>query len=350
MRMTRSAAGAAMLALLLTGVVPLAVRAQETHRVSGSEVTIYNLAGKARVVRGSGSDVVVRVTRGGSDASRLEIETGEVDGRETLRVVYPDDRIIYEGMGRGSRTNVRVRDDGTFWDGSQGNRVDIRGSGSGLEAWADLEVEVPAGKDFALYLAVGEADVRGVDGKIKIHTGSGAVHASDVSGSLNLDTGSGSATIDGVRGDLLVDTGSGLVSIRDVSGGDVSLDTGSGSVRGGGIEARSLKVDTGSGGIDLDEVSSRDVVLDTGSGGVKLVLLTDVDRLDVDTGSGSVTVYAPADLGGMVDIETGSGGIDLDFAVQVRNVRRDHVVGQLGDGDGRIRIDTGSGGVHLLKR
>jgi DUF4097 and DUF4098 domain-containing protein YvlB len=91
------------------------------------------------------------------------------------------------------------------------------------------------------------------------------------------------------------------------------------------------------------------VVLDTGSGGVDLVLLTDVERLDVDTGSGSVTIHAPESLGGEVDIETGSGGIDLDFAVEVRRVRRDHVTGTLGDGRGRIRIDTGSGTVRLLK-
>jgi len=323
--------------------------AQETHRISGNEITVYNLAGHAEVVRGSGSDVVVKVTRHGADADRLTIETGEVRGRETLRVVYPDDRIIYSELGRGSRTTVNVREDGTFWDGSRGDRVEVRGSGRGLEAWADLVVEVPEGKDFALYLAVGDAEARGLQGEIKLHTGSGSVEATDISGALVLDTGSGSAQASGVRGDLTVDTGSGSVTVRDVTGGAVSLDTGSGGVRGGGIQASSLRVDTGSGSIDLDEVSSPDIVLDTGSGGVDLVLLTDVDRLDVDTGSGSVTIRAPADLGGEVDIETGSGGIDLDFAVEVRRVRRDHVTGRLGDGRGRIRIDTGSGGVRLLK-
>lgn len=340
--------GAGVLGLALA-VATSAVGAQETHRIPGNEITIYNLAGRAEVTRGSGSTVVVKVTRHGADADRLEIATGEVRGRETLRVVYPDDRIVYGDMGRGSRTSVHVRDDGTFWDGSRGDRVEIRGSGRGLEAWADLVVEVPDGKDIALYLAAGEVEAHGVDGAIKLHTGSGSVEATDVSGSLSLDTGSGSAHASNVRGDLSVDTGSGSVTVRDVSGGAVSLDTGSGGVRGGGIQASSLRVDTGSGSIDLDEVSSPDVVLDTGSGGVDLVLLTDVERLDVDTGSGSVTIHAPDDLGGEVDIETGSGGIDLDFAVEVRRVRRDHVTGRLGDGRGRIRIDTGSGSVRLLR-
>lgn len=346
---TSRRAGAVTLGLALALGLGTGAAAQETHRVSGSEVTIYNLAGHAQVVRGSGSDVVVRVTRGGDDADRLEVQTGEVGGRQTLRVVYPDDQVVYPEMGRGSRTSVRVRSDGTFGGGSGGDRVDVRGSGRGLEAWADLVVEVPAGKDVALHLAVGKAEVRGVQGDLGIHTGSGSIDASDVTGSLLLDTGSGSASASGVRGALTVDTGSGSVTVRDVSGGEVKLDTGSGGVRGGGIDSPSLRVDTGSGSIELDEVSCPEVVLDTGSGGVDLVLLTDVDLLDVDTGSGSVTIHAPADLGGEVDIETGSGGIDLDFAVEVNRVRRDHVIGRLGDGRGRIRIDTGSGSVRLLK-
>jgi len=343
---TRTTAGVLAVAVLAA----LPVGAQEVHRIPGGDVAIYNLAGQARIVRGSGSEVVVRITRGGADAARLQVETGTLDGRSTLRVIYPDDQVIYPEMGRGSRTTMRVRDDGTFWgEGSRGDPVDIRGSGRGLEAWADLVVEVPAGTDFAANVAAGAIEARGLEGDVRLHTGSGSVDASDVTGALEVDTGSGSATVAGVRGDLSVDTGSGSVHVRDVDGGDVELDTGSGRVTGTGITARTLGVDTGSGSIELDGVSSPEVVLDTGSGSVDLTLLTDVDMLDVDTGSGSVTIRAPENLGGRVEIETGSGGIDMDFAVQVRSVRRDHVVGTLGDGQGTIRIDTGSGGIRLLK-
>jgi len=115
------------------------------------------------------------------------------------------------------------------------------------------------------------------------------------------------------------------------------------------LTADRLRVDTGSGSIELDEVSAPRIVLDTGSGSVELMLLVDVEVLDVDTGSGSVTIHAPEDLGAEVDIQTGSGGIDLDFPVRVRSMRRDEVSGTLGDGRGRIRIDTGSGGVRLLR-
>jgi len=338
---------AGLVALLATS----GLRAQQTFRLSGPDVTVYNLAGKVEVVRGSGSDVVVRVTRGGSDASKLDVRTGELGGRQTLRVMYPGDHVVYPGMGRGSNSSIRVRDDGTFGDHDRGggHRVRVSGSGRGLEAWADLRVEVPDGSDFTLRVAVGSPDVRGVKGTLRIDTGSGSVDATDIAGSLTIDTGSGSAHVRGMDGDLSVDTGSGSVEVDQVSGDQVDIDTGSGGVRGSGVRADRLHVDTGSGGIHLGQVRVPDVYLDTGSGSVEIDLLVDVTRLDVDTGSGSVTIHAPEDLGAAVDIETGSGGIDVDFPVRVTKVRRDLLQGTIGDGNGRIRIDTGSGGVHLIR-
>lgn len=338
-----------LVALALTATVAGGLDAQEAHRLRGADVAIYNLAGRAEVRRGTGSEVVVRLARGGADAQRLDVVVGEIRGRETLRVIYPDDEVIYEGMGRGSNTNLRVRDDGTFGGGGGGERVRIRGSGRGLEAWADLVVEVPAGRSLSLNVAAGDVELDGVDGRISVDTGSGQVTATDMRGALSIDTGSGGVRVTGMGGDLLVDTGSGSVVVRDVAGRDVTVDTGSGRVTGSGIRADALRVDTGSGSIELDDVTSADVVLDTGSGSVDIGLTRDIDRLDIDTGSGSVTVRAPASLGADVEVDTGSGGIDVDFAVQVRTVRRDHLEGRIGDGQGRIRIDTGSGSIRLVR-
>lgn len=337
-------------AFAAVAVLTASVGAQEVHRLSGTEVAVYNLAGKARIVAGSGADVTVRVTRGGADAERLQVEAGTVRGVATLSVRYPGDQVVYPELGRGSRATVRVRDDGTFGGGSGGRTVEVRGSGRGTEAWADLVIEVPAGKRLAVHVAVGEIGATSVRSDLTLDTGSGSVTASGVTGSLNVDTGSGSVSVTGSRGNVSVDTGSGSVMLRDVEGDEVSVDTGSGSVRGGGIRAGSLSVDTGSGSVDLDEVSVPSVSVDTGSGSVQLALLRDVDLLEVDTGSGSVTIYAPENLGAQVDLETGSGGIDMDFAVQVRSVRRDRVAGVLGDGRGTLTVETGSGGIRLLKR
>lgn len=152
--MQRGFAWAAALALVTAG----SLGAQEVHRLAGDAAAVYNLAGSVEVVEGRGSEVVVRVERGGDDGDRLEVVTDEVRGRETLIVIYPDDRIVYPEMGRRSNTQVRVRNDGTFYGGGRrgGDRVSIRGSGRGMEAWADLVIEVPPGSDFELNLAAGD--------------------------------------------------------------------------------------------------------------------------------------------------------------------------------------------------
>ena len=326
------------------------IRAQEEERIQGNEVSIYNLAGRVEVVPGNGSDVTVRIMRGGSDADRLEVGVREVDGRQALVVRYPESTVIYPELGRGSRSQLRVRSDGTFGDrgSNRGDEVEIRGSGRGLEAWADLRVVVPRGKDLAVYLAVGETEVGAVDGDLLIDTGSGAVHARGGSGSLNVDTGSGEVSVEEFQGDLLVDTGSGGVDLTGIQGGEVNVDTGSGAVRGSVVSASYFKVDTGSGEIVLSRVSAPEVYLDTGSGEVDVELLDDVDELLVDTGSGGVTIRVPATVGAEIEVDTGSGGIDVDIPVEVREVKRNYMLGILGDGRGRIVVDTGSGGVRLI--
>jgi hypothetical protein len=325
--------------------------AQEVQRVAGADVAIYNIAGRVEVRGGTAADVVVRVTRGGSGGGELTFETGEIRGRSTLRVIYPDDQIVYPALGRGSNSTFSVRPDGTFGDGGgdNGDRVRVRGSGAGLEAWADLVIEVPRGITASVYLAVGEMTAQGVDANLRLDTGNGSISATDISGSLDIDTGSGQVSAQGVQGSLSVDTGSGSVRVSDVAGDVVQLDTGSGNVTAAGLQADNLDVDTGSGGVELLQVTSPSVVVDTGSGSVEIELLADVDLLEVDTGSGSVTVRAPADLGATVEIDTGSGGIDLDFPLEVRSVRRDRVEGRLGDGAGTIRIDTGSGSIRIVR-
>jgi DUF4097 and DUF4098 domain-containing protein YvlB len=50
-----------------------------------------------------------------------------------------------------------------------------------------------------------------------------------------------------------------------------------------------------------------------------------------------------------VEIETSSGDIETDFPLQVTRHSRDHLMGRIGDGNGRIAIETGSGEVRLLK-
>jgi DUF4097 and DUF4098 domain-containing protein YvlB len=120
-------------------------------------------------------------------------------------------------------------------------------------------------------------------------------------------------------------------------------------VIGSGLKASEVRIDTGSGDIELTAVTAPVISLDTGSGSVGAELRESVRELSVQTGSGDVSVRAPASLAAEVDLETASGGIETDFPLQVTRHSRDHVVGQIGDGGGRVAIETGSGDVRLLK-
>ena len=75
-----------------------------------------------------------------------------------------------------------------------------------------------------------------------------------------------------------------------------------------------------------------------------------MESVDIDTGSGGITLVIPAKLGAEFDVETGSGGIRIDVPHQAFEIERDHVRARIGDGRRSIRIDSGSGGVRLLPR
>ncbi len=215
LRFPLSSRGAAAL-LAIAASSALALAQSERKTLSGSSISIYNIAGSVTVEPGTGSDVVVEVTRGGRGASRLSIEVGEVRGKNALRVIYPDDEIVYPALGRWSNSSFSVGRDGTWGNdrgyGFGGRRIRVRGSGSGLEAWADLRVLVPAGRH------------------VEVNHGVGELNVTKVNGDLRLTVSAARVRVSGTKGHLAVDAGSGGLDVRDVAGDDITLDTGSGGV------------------------------------------------------------------------------------------------------------------------
>lgn len=326
---------AAVVTLLAVPPSLSAQQASGTYRVSGSHIAVYNLAGTVSVVAASGNELTVGVTARGADAGTLRIASGELRGRQTFRVIYPDRDLIYPDLGPHSQTQLQVRDDGTFGgDVGRGREVRIRGSGRGTHASADLELGVPAGQTLELYLAVGKVSVRNVKGNISV------------------DVAAAGVDVDGLEGDFSLDGGSAPVRLAHIRGQRLSLDTGSGMIAASDVSATTISLDSGSGDVTLDGVTSSNLSLDTGSGDVTLTLDSDVDRLALDSGSGSVTIYAPAELGAELSVDGGSGDVDvqLPLANRTSDDDEDSLRGTLGDGVGRITIDSGSGDVRILKK
>ncbi|MBI1808324.1 MAG: DUF4097 family beta strand repeat protein, partial [Gemmatimonadetes bacterium] len=232
----------------------------------------------------------------------------------------------------------------------QGRRVRVRGSGSGLEAWADLRILVPAGKKVEVDLGVGTLDATNVKGELRFDVASARVTTRGTSGNLSISAGSGGASVhDASGGDVAVETGSGGIEFEQIAGTTCKLETGSGGVTGSRIACDDLSIDVGSGSVKVADAKAANVKVDAGSGGIALGLLTAPHALTVDAGSGGVTVTLPSNTGADVEIETGSGGIESDFPLTVDKFERHHVRGRIGDGAGRIKIESGSGSVRLRK-
>jgi hypothetical protein len=351
---SRRSPGVWLIAGLLALPAVVAAQGVERFELAGERVAIFNLAGSAVVEAGTGSAVVVEVRRQGSDGGRLEIQQGRIRDDQTLRVVYPEGRILFRSNDWQGRTQLWVRDDGTFggWgdrrDGSR--RVTIATDGDGLDANADLRILVPRGRRVSVYLGVGPISASNVNGDLLLDGSSGAVTTQGTAGNLMVDVGSGSVRVTRHTGNGSIDTGSGGVEVTGLRGDELNVDTGSGSVKLSDVVVGSLLVDTGSGDVEASGVQADVVNVDTGSGSVEFGLTHAPRDITVDTGSGDVTFAVPDGLNADVVLETGSGSIELDFALEIRRWERDEVRGVIGTGGGRIQIETSSGDIRLRKR
>ncbi|HWN20212.1 MAG TPA: DUF4097 family beta strand repeat-containing protein, partial [Gemmatimonadales bacterium] len=325
------------LALSLTGLLPatgLGAQQVERYAMSDDEVAIYNLVGQVRVEAGTGGEVTVQVTRGGAQAAQIKVAQSKHDGEETLRFIYPGNRILYGGTSSGnSSTQLRVRDDGTFGDQGddqdkdrkkEGRSVIISNAG-GLDARANLRIGVPSGRQVSVYLAVGDVSISNVNGTLHIDAATAPVTASNTRGELEIDVGAGAVQVTQSRGDLSVDTGSGGVTVSDARGESISIETGSGDVTATNLNSSQLSIDTGSGNIQVTSLTAPQVSLETGSGSVTADLNGEIWNVKVETGSGDVTLKVPPTLAAEVDIETSSGDIETDFEVAVTRHARDHM-------------------------
>lgn len=347
-----------LLVPVLLSAAPLAAQNPSRHTLQGTDVVLYNLAGTVQIGSANGDAVTVEVARGGADLAKLRVAEGPLEGRSTLRVVYPGDRIKYPALV-GGYTELRVRDDGTFGghnhkhehddDEDDGGRWVTISDRSGLEAWADLKIGVPAGRKVAVHLAVGKLTATNVNGRLKLETAAAPVTVNGAKGDLEVEVGSGDAELSAIDGDLEVTTGSGSVKLSKSNGRSLAIETGSGEVSATDLVGTKVNIRTGSGEIRATSVKSPQVSLETGSGAVTVELQAQVDRLDIQTGSGDIAITAPASLGAQVDVETASGDINSDFPIAVTQTGRDHLRGSVGDGKGRISVEAGSGSIRLLK-
>ena len=334
------------------------VRSGQRVSLVGAHVEIFDAVGRVTLRRGTGNGVGITATATGPDAGQLHFFTDRDGDLAVFRVQFPDveDIAAPEGLGEGGRTTLRLRRDGTFGGDSdgwgrrdrRGGEVEIGGRG-GLRGWANLEITVPQGARGTVHLAVGRADINGVDGTVTIDTWGANATAQNIAGEWLFDTGSGDVEVRGARGSLRIDTGSGSGTVTGMRGDLLDIDTGSGDVDVTDTQVARCRFDTGSGDVRATGLTAPRCVADTGSGSVRLDYAGGaVDDLLIDTGAGSVTITLPPNPSVRLNVDTGSGGVNVMREGGLFERRdEDGMVLRFGEGRGRVRIDTGSGGVTI---
>jgi DUF4097 and DUF4098 domain-containing protein YvlB len=170
----------------------------------------------------------------------------------------------------------------------------VRTSTSGIPSnlSVQLEITAPAGALLDVHTGAGTLDVQGFSGAVKVDTGAGSVSILDVQGSIVGHTGAGSIDVQGATGQVQVDSGAGSIDYLGTPQGDCRFESGTGSIR----------------------------------------------------------LSLPANLGATLDLSTGVGDVSVAFAVAGQVSKRE-VQGTIGGGgETSIYAHTGTGSIDLIRR
>lgn len=253
------------------------------------ELFIDNFAGDIAVRAGDGTQIEVLATRHARRSpglERLEVDIRAEEGRLTIVTRNPEQ---------------------------------LNG------AWVRLQLTVPEGSSFDVSTSSGRLEVAGLSGGGNAETSSGRVVAQQLSGTVSLHTSSGDMSVEGFEGTLKLHVSSGDIDVRATEG-VLDAHTSSGRLQVQDAQG-TARLDTSSGSIDYRGTPAGDCRFTAGSGSIHLRL--------------------PSDLGAGVDLRTGSGTIQVGFAVEGEETP-DRVLGTIGSGDdASIYAETSSGSIRI---
>jgi DUF4097 and DUF4098 domain-containing protein YvlB len=207
------------------------------------------------------------------------------------------------------------------------------------------DVTLPASSRVRSDSGSGNVSIEGVNGVVKMNSGSGNITGKRLGDEVRISTGSGEIRIDGAKGPVRAnagsgnveasgiggafygETGSGDITLRQDSPGTVVAKTGSGNVRlrnvNGGLEAHS-----GSGDIEIDGQAKRDWTVESGSGNIDLKL--------------------PSNAAFSVDARANSGSVEVNHPITVQGMqKKNHVQGKVGEGGPLLSLQSGSGEIRV---
>lgn len=233
------------------------------------------------------------------------------------------------------RAEMRVT---AVYDEDEG-QLDVRSSGGtahvsvkgewGEPVYGELEITVPRG--MALEIA-------GVSLEVSIEGSAGDVTVSTVEGGIFLVGGSGNIALNAVDGDVTLSVASGKIAINAVDG-DVAV-----SSSDGAIAVTAVDGDVILESIDSDNVSVNSVDGDIGYEGT----IKDGGRYVLSTHDGDLDVLIPDGANARISIDTFSGELDTDFAVELEgDFGKKRISFTVGTGKALVELSAFDGTISL---
>ena len=237
----------------------------------------------------------------------------------------------------------------------------------------NYELWVPEGATLRITASSGNIDVEGQRSDVRANASSGSIELADIWGAIDTGTSSGSIRVEDSKGDIIARASSGSIKILGVEAtegelNDVRVGASSGSIVLKDIEAN-IDAETSSGGINIDN-SQGNISASCSSGSIRIVeaqgaieslktssgkiyveleeVYEDASQMSIQSSSGDISLFLPADIDAEVDIRTTSGQISTDFRISVEGtMERNELQGTIGAGGILIRLRATSGDVSL---
>jgi Putative adhesin len=207
------------------------------------------------------------------------------------------------------------------------------------------EVTVPAETELRSHSGSGNQIVEGIRGPLDVDTGSGGIHTSEIGDRVHAGTGSGNIVLERVKGNVRAKTGSGTIRALAIAGG-FEGDTGSGDITLEQTASGAVRASTGSGGMDLRGIHGS-LDAKAGSGTIQAEG-SPTGAWVLHSGSGSVRLRLPSDAAFDLDAHTSSGSISVNHPVTVQGTMgRKDIRGKVGGGGVPVEVETGSGNIDI---
>ena len=199
---------------------------------------------------------------------------------------------------------------------------------------AELEIHVPLRSSLAIQTISAPIDVENVSGDIESETVSGSVDIHGNGGTIEVETVSGMIGLKGSFENAEAASVSGKIDIAGVSG-SVEAATTSGSIIIKDSDLERLEMESVSGSVEYSGP-----IHDSGS-------------YELNSFSGTVRLIMSGNVNASIDLESFSGSINNDFGQKPEKTSKmtpgSSLSFTMGNGSADISIETFSGSIHLLK-